>query len=56
VPLTELTLVGGLAMHYLDRRLEWDSAALAVKGLPEASKYIKRAAYRPGWEYSSAKI
>lgn len=56
VPLTELTLVGGLAMHYAGRRLEWDAKKLQVVGLPEAAKYIKRAAYRPGWEYSSAKI
>ncbi len=56
VPLTELTLVGGLAMHFPGRRLEWDAAALAVPGVPEAAKFIKRAAYRKGWEYSSAKV
>jgi hypothetical protein len=56
VPLTELTLVGGLAMHYPGKRLEWDAKKLQVVGLPEAAKFIKRAAYRPGWEYSSAKI
>ncbi len=56
VPLTELTLVGGLAMHYPGKRLEWDAAKLQVVGLPEAAKFIKREAYRPGWEYSSAKV
>jgi predicted dehydrogenase len=56
IPLTELTLVGGLGMHFPGQRLEWDAAKLQVVGKPEAAKYIKRAAYRPGWDYSSAKI
>jgi predicted dehydrogenase len=56
VPLTELTLVGGLAMRIAGKRLEWDSEKLQVVGMPEADKFIKRAAYRPGWEYSAAKI
>ena len=55
VPLTELCLVGGLAMR-VGKRIEWDSKNLAVVGMPEAARFIKRAAYRPGWEYSSAKI
>jgi predicted dehydrogenase len=56
IPLTELTLVGGLAMHYPGVRIEWDAHNLAAVGLPEAAKFIKRAAYRKGWEYSSDKI
>jgi len=56
VPLTELTLVGGLAMHYPGVRIEWDALNLEAAGLPEASKFIKRVAYRKGWEYSSDKI
>ncbi|MEI9894938.1 MAG: hypothetical protein WDN28_13890 [Chthoniobacter sp.] len=56
VPLTELTLVGGLAMHYPGVRIEWDALNLQATGLPEAQKFIKRAAYRQGWEYSSDKI
>jgi hypothetical protein len=56
VPLTELTLVGGLSMRMAGQRLEWNSDKLQVVGKPEAAKYIKRAAYRAGWEYSSAKI
>ena len=56
VPLTELTLVGGLAMHFAGMRLEWDKEKLEVVGLPEAAKFIKRAAYRKGWEYSAAKM
>jgi predicted dehydrogenase len=56
VPLTELTLVGGLAMHYAGQRLEWDDQKLEVVGMPEAAKFIKRVAYRKGWEYSSDKV
>jgi len=56
VPLTELTLVGGLAMHYPGQRLEWDQKNLEAVGMPEAAKFIKRAAYRKGWEYSADKI
>ncbi|MGB8168138.1 MAG: Gfo/Idh/MocA family oxidoreductase [Chthoniobacteraceae bacterium] len=56
VPLTELTLVGGLAMRMAGKRLEWNSGKLEVVGMPEAAKFIKRAAYRKGWEYSSAKV
>ncbi len=56
VPLTELTLVGGLAMRVAGKRLEWNSEKLEVVGMPEAARWIKRAAYRPGWEYLSAKI
>ena len=55
VPLTELCLIGGLAMR-CRQRIQWDSAKLEAVGLPEAQKYIKRAAYRAGWEYSAAKI
>jgi predicted dehydrogenase len=56
VPLTELTLVGGLSMHFAGRRIEWDADKLEVVGVPEASRFIKRAAYRKGWEYSSDKV
>ena len=56
VPLTELTLVGGLSMHYAGKRIEWDQKKLEVVGMPEAAKFIKRAAYRKGWEYSSDKV
>ena len=56
VPLTELTLIGGLAMRFAGQRLEWDSEKLTVVGQPEATRFVKRAAYRAGWDYSSAKI
>ena len=54
-PLTELCLIGGLAMQ-VGKPIVWDSAKLQVVGMPEAQKFIKRAAYRKGWEYSSAKV
>ena len=56
VPLTELTLVGGLAMHFAGTRIEWDAKKLQVVGHPDAKNFIKRAAYRKGWEYSAAKV
>ena len=55
VPLTELCLIGGLAMR-VGGKIEWDSKKLQVVGMPEAARFIKRAAYRKGWEYSSDKI
>ncbi len=56
VPLTKLCLLGNLAIANHGKVIEWDSAAQNVKGDPEASKFIKRAAYRPGFEYSADKI
>ena len=56
VPLTETTLIGGLAMRFPGKRLAWDSAALKVTNNEEANKFIKRAKYRAGWDYSSAKV
>ena len=56
IPLTELTLIGGLSMRVGGKRLEWNSEKLEVVGMPDAAKFIKRPAYRKGWEYSSAKV
>ncbi len=53
-PLTEATLIGGLAMRFPGKRLGWDSKTLKFDD-EAANKFIKRAAYRAGWEYSSAK-
>jgi predicted dehydrogenase len=55
-PITEATLIGGLAMNYPGKRLAWDSKALKVTNHADANKHIKRAVYRKGWEYSSAKV
>lgn len=54
-PLTEATLIGGLAMRFPGKRLKWDSKTLKFDDA-EANKHIKRPVYREGWEYSAAKI
>ena len=54
VPLTNLCLLGNLAIR-CGKPIVWDPAKLEVKGMPEASKFIKRT-YRDGWDYSAAKI
>jgi hypothetical protein len=56
VPLTELTLVGGVAMHFPGQRIEWDAKKHAFAGKHAANKFVKRAAYRKGGEYSAAKV
>jgi predicted dehydrogenase len=56
VPLTKLCLLGNLAIASPGKVLEWDSATQTVKNDAEASKFIKRAAYRQGWDYSADKI
>ena len=55
VPLTELCLLGALAMR-CGRPIEWNADKMEVTGMPEAAKFIKRQAVRPGWDYSSAKV
>jgi len=55
VPLTELCLLGGLAMR-VGEKIQWDAKKFAVVGKPKAAKFIKRPKYRKGWEYSAAKI
>lgn len=47
-PLTEVALLGVLAMRSLGTRLEWDSENLKVKNAPELSQYISPP-YRNGW-------
>ena len=56
VPLTEVTLIGGLAMHFPGKRLEWDSKSLKVGNNEAANAFIKRKKYRSGWEYSADSI
>jgi predicted dehydrogenase len=48
--LTEMVLLGNLAVR-LDKKIEWDSAALKAKNAPEAEALIRRP-YRKGWELS----
>ena len=34
--------------------IEWDSASQSIKGMADSTKLLKRAAVRPGFEYSAA--
>jgi predicted dehydrogenase len=47
-PLTEMVLVGNLAVR-IGKRIDWDSAKLEARGLPEVASMLKRS-YRTGWE------
>ncbi len=47
-PLTEMVLLGVLAMRLKDTPLEWDGAKMKVTNNDEADKYI-RPAFREGW-------
>jgi hypothetical protein len=47
-PLTEMVLLGVLAMRVKDTPLEWDPVNLKVTNCEEANKYITPA-YREGW-------
>jgi hypothetical protein len=46
--LTETVLLGNVA-HRVGKKLEWDSAKLAVTNAPEAKQFLTRE-YRKGWE------
>lgn len=48
-PLTESVLLGGVATHFPNERLEWDTASLKFKNKPDADRLIRRP-YRQGWE------
>jgi hypothetical protein len=48
-PLTEMVLLGVLAMRLKDTLLEWDPVNLKVTNNSEADKYI-RPVFREGWE------
>jgi hypothetical protein len=47
-PLTEIVLLGVLALRAPGARLEWDSANLKVKNAPEVNQYI-HTEYRKGY-------
>jgi predicted dehydrogenase len=47
-PLTEMVLLGVLAMRLKDTPLEWDSENMIVTNCDEAAKYVKPA-FREGW-------
>jgi len=47
-PLTEIVLLGVLALRAPGKRLEWDGANLKVKNAPELDQYV-HTEYRSGW-------
>ena len=47
-PLSEMVLMGNLAVRFPDRRLVWDGEKMAVTNDSEANGYVRRA-YRDGW-------
>ena len=47
-PLTEMVLMGNLAMFFPNQELTWDNAKMEVKDVPDANRIIKPA-YRDGW-------
>jgi len=47
-PLTEMVVMGNLGLFYPHQELEWDEAAMQIKNLPDANRYIKPT-YREGW-------
>ena len=50
-PLTEIMLLGVLALKAPGRRLEWDSENLKIKNAPELN-HLVHAEYRKGWTLS----
>jgi predicted dehydrogenase len=53
-PLTETVLLGGVATFFPKTTLEWDSASLQFRNMPEATAKVRRK-YRSGWEIASLK-
>ena len=47
-PLTEIALLGALAMRYKDLTLEWDSANMRVTNCADADQWLKKP-MREGW-------
>lgn len=47
-PLTEIVLLGVLALRAPGTRIEWDSAAMKVKNAPELDQFV-HTEYRKGW-------
>ena len=47
-PLTEIVLLGNLALRAPGRRIEWDGARMKVLNAPELNRHIQRD-YRTGW-------
>jgi len=47
-PLSEMVLMGNLAVRFPDRRLLWDGEKMQVTNDAQANQYVRRA-YREGW-------
>jgi predicted dehydrogenase len=47
-PLSEMVLMGNLAVRFPDRRLLWDGEKMQVTNDEKANEYVRRA-YRQGW-------
>ena len=47
-PMTEIVLLGVLALRSPGRRLEWDSSDLRVKNAPDLNRYV-HSEYGKGW-------
>lgn len=47
-PLTEMVVMGNLAIRFPGQRLDWDGKNMKVTNLPEANEYVHRQ-YREGW-------
>ncbi len=48
-PLTEIVLLGNLALRYPGQRLEYDSVNMKVTNLDEANQHLRRT-YQAGWK------
>ena len=46
--LTEVVLLGTVALRCPDRELAWDAEQMTITNLPEADQYLRRL-YRSGW-------
>jgi len=47
-PLTEVALLGVIAMRFKGRKLEWDAAAMKFTNCPEANAFLKPSFARVG--------
>jgi hypothetical protein len=47
-PLTEIALLGLIALRYPGEKLQWDSAGMRFTNKEEANRHV-RASYRAGW-------
>jgi hypothetical protein len=48
-PLSEMVLMGNLAVRFPGRRLLWDGQKMEVTNDPDAQSYVRRV-YRDGWK------